>query len=76
MSRPAEAPQPVRATTDPGAPTATLEEIDIRTELLSRVHRSVDHEREADALSALATEMADNPPEHAAEARRDSPGSL
>jgi signal transduction histidine kinase len=41
--------------------TATLEEVDIREELLSRPVRKPDYESEDRAFAALASEMAENP---------------
>ena len=42
-------------------PTATLEEVDIRAELLSRRDRAPDYEREHAALAVLTAELAENP---------------
>jgi hypothetical protein len=41
--------------------TATLEEVDIKTELQNRPHRRPDYEAEHRALGILAREMAENP---------------
>ncbi len=53
--------EPVRRGVDTDGPTATLEEVDIRSELLSRPHRPPDYESEDRALAVLAREMAENP---------------
>ena len=54
-------PQPVRNADDPGEPIATLEDVDIRAELLARPRRRPDYESEDRAFAALAREMAQNP---------------
>lgn len=53
-------PSPLRVP-DVGGPTATLEDVDIRTELLSRPHHAPLYEAEDRALAVLAREMAENP---------------
>lgn len=53
--------EPVRLLDEAGGPTATLEEIDIRSELVTRPQRAPDYEREARTLTTLAKEMANNP---------------
>ena len=57
----AQVRQPERRTDDVGDPTATLDEIDIRAELLSRAPHPPDHASEERAFAALAKEMAENP---------------
>ena len=54
-------PQPVRNADASGAPIATLEDVDIRAELLTRPRRPPDYESEDRAFAALAREMAQNP---------------
>lgn len=54
-------PQPVRTADAPGAATATLEDVDIRAELLARPQRLPDYESEDRAFASLAREMAQNP---------------
>jgi signal transduction histidine kinase/ActR/RegA family two-component response regulator len=41
----------------------TIADVDIRSELLSRPHRSPDHQAEAHALAGLARQMSENPRE-------------
>ena len=53
--------EPVRLPDDASGPTATFEEVDIRSELATRPQRAPDYEREAQALTTLAREMANNP---------------
>src|SRR5437763_5244488 len=53
--------QPVRRADLDSAPTATLEEVDIRAELLSRPARNSDYRREDAAFAVLAKEMSENP---------------
>ena len=50
-----------RRTAGSGPGTATLDEVDIRAEFLSRPRRAADQEAEDRALAKLATEMAANP---------------
>jgi signal transduction histidine kinase len=53
--------QPLRHTTDFDTPTATLEDVDIRSELQSRPARPPNYENEDRVLAVLAKEMAENP---------------
>ena len=59
MSRRSAAPASLRQAS--ARPTATLDEIDIRTFLDARPRRAPDFAREDRAYAALAAEMADNP---------------
>src|SRR2546426_10392977 len=54
-------PQLVRNADASGAPIATLEDVDIRAELLTRPRRPPDYESEDRAFAALARGMAQNP---------------
>jgi len=61
MSTSAQNAQPVRYAADAGTLLATLEEVDIRSQLESRPSRAPNFEGEEQAVSALAREMAENP---------------
>jgi signal transduction histidine kinase len=54
-------PHPARCDPRAGGPSATLADVDVRSELDTRPRRAPDYEREHGALAVLAREMADNP---------------
>lgn len=58
---PHSSPQPVRQADGPGEVTATLDDVDILSELASRPARLPDHESEDRALAALAKSMSEDP---------------